>query len=176
VASAAREAEVQKASLRSHIEGLVARGVTDGLGPFITALTGTCALVCASATHEHRSIALYTVTLYTYLDAGMTGLTDALALLAAPPSPPLSDSPLISLDSDVPQSDSTINTTSSSSTARSHRPALVTSAHAEAQQQLQQCAGSPLFFSLSNRLSYDAFKIDQSATGPKRSLSGEPEL
>jgi hypothetical protein len=40
VASAAREVEVQKASLRSHIEGLVARGVTDGLGPFITALTG----------------------------------------------------------------------------------------------------------------------------------------
>jgi Protein tyrosine and serine/threonine kinase len=75
----------------------------------------------------------------------MTGLTDALALLAAPASPPLSDSPLISLDGDAPQSNSTTNSTSSSSAARSHhRPALVTSAHAEAQlQQQQQCVGSP---------------------------------
>jgi Protein tyrosine and serine/threonine kinase len=79
----------------------------------------------------------------------MTGLTDALALLAAPPSPPLSDSPLISLhdNGDAPQSSSTTtNSTtasSSSSAARSHhRPALVTSAYAEAQQQ-QQSAGSP---------------------------------
>jgi hypothetical protein len=73
----------------------------------------------------------------------VTGLTDALALLAAPPSPPLSDSPLISLDGgDAPQSSTNCGGTSSSCAIRSHhRPALVTSAHAEGQQ--QQSAGSP---------------------------------